>query len=68
MESTRSTHAVQMLASPKAECQTCRFLHAWIKGRPPAVAMATGAWVATQKLKTLGARLGEDFDASKLPL
>ncbi|CAE7361484.1 KHK [Symbiodinium natans] len=44
------------------------FLHAWLAGRPPAVAMALGAWVATQKLKTLGARLGADFDASKMPL
>mmetsp|Transcript_83767 Transcript_83767/g.148175 ORF Transcript_83767/g.148175 Transcript_83767/m.148175 type:complete len:227 (+) Transcript_83767:2-682(+) len=39
------------------------FLHAFVSKRPLAVCLATGSWVATQKLQTLGSRLPPDFRA-----
>eukprot|EP00930_Biecheleria_cincta_P001502 TRINITY_DN102640_c0_g1_i1.p1 TRINITY_DN102640_c0_g1~~TRINITY_DN102640_c0_g1_i1.p1 ORF type:complete len:741 (+),score=108.03 TRINITY_DN102640_c0_g1_i1:53-2275(+) len=38
------------------------FLHALVERKPFSVAMATGAYTATQKLSRLGARLGPAFD------
>ncbi|CAJ1397042.1 unnamed protein product [Effrenium voratum] len=37
------------------------FLHAWLAGKPPACALASGASVAAKKLQNLGARLAPDF-------
>jgi len=42
-------------------------LHAWLAGQPLSMALATGSFVAMNKLQGLGSRLSPDFNASNLP-
>mmetsp|Transcript_138721 Transcript_138721/g.442485 ORF Transcript_138721/g.442485 Transcript_138721/m.442485 type:complete len:721 (-) Transcript_138721:12-2174(-) len=43
------------------------FIHAWLANRPLSLALATGAYIATQQLQRFGARLGRDVAAEELP-
>jgi len=42
-------------------------LHAWLAGQPLSLALATGSFVAMNKLQGVGSRLTPDFNVSDLP-